>query len=54
MNSSEDKAIHVTQSFEVSEKSFLDGFVVRGVLVKGIEPGTHGTISYLIVSKPNE
>ncbi len=51
---SEDKAIQATQSFEVSEESFLAGFVVRGVLIKGTAPGTQGTISYQILSKPNE
>lgn len=54
VNTREDKAIQATQSFEVSEESFLGGFVVRGVLVKGTAAGTHGTISYQIVSKPNE
>jgi len=54
VNTREDKAILATQSFEVSEESFLDGFVVRGVLVKGTAAGTHGTIFYRIVSEPNE
>jgi hypothetical protein len=54
VNTREDKAIHATQSFEVSEESFLDGFVVRGVKIQGIAAGKHGTISYRVVGNDNE
>ncbi len=50
----DDKAVQSIQSFEVSEESFLQGFVVRGVLIQGTAAGTHGTISYRILAKPNE
>ncbi|MEJ2419189.1 MAG: hypothetical protein P8Y45_20140 [Exilibacterium sp.] len=50
----EDKAIEATQSFTVSETTFLDGFAVRGVLVQGLEAGRHGIISYRVAGNANK
>ena len=49
VESKEDKAFLATQSFEVSEESFLGGFVVRGVLIRGETTTRNEIISYQIV-----
>ena len=51
VESKQDKAFLATQSFAVSEESFLGGFVVRGVLIRGATTRRNETISYQIVGE---
>ena len=48
------KANNITQDFVVSEREFLEGFMVRGVSIKGLQSGDHGLISYVVAGVPEK
>lgn len=50
INQSESTVVEVLQTIKVTEKDFFDGFVVRGILVKGTEPYKSGIIKYRVQS----
>lgn len=42
------KEIEIVQDILVSENEFFNGFVVKGVLVKGLSVGEYGTINFIL------
>ncbi len=44
--STESAVIEILQSLKVSEEAFLDGIIIRGVLLKGLAPDKNGVIRF--------
>jgi hypothetical protein len=50
-NKNDANVVEIIQSIQVTEKSFLDGFTVRGVFIKGLKKDTQGVITYKVYDR---
>jgi hypothetical protein len=46
INKNEAKTMEILQSIRITESSYLEGFVIRGVLIKGVKKDSQGVIQF--------
>jgi hypothetical protein len=51
VNKYDSNVTEIIQSIQVTESSYLEGVIIRGVLIKGLEKDKHGVIKYKLHDK---